>query len=204
VKINALDLIGASLSLSSTYYFTKAARFAWIIGITAVILNTILYWQKNIYGHLILEGIYFISMLIGLWRWRTSNIKNNRIKQLSFKHYFLGGSISVCLIYIVAQSLAIFTPSPMPILDATTTVLSLAAQLLLIYKFLQCWILWFLVDAMMTIIQFSQGMPFHALATLFYLGLAIVGYQRWKKILSSELLAFEQSTKNHTNLLLTN
>ncbi len=204
MKVNALDLIGASLSLSSTYYFTKAARLAWVIGIAAVILNSILYWQKNIYGHLILEGIYLISMLVGLWRWRTSNIQNHKIKQLFLKHYLWGGSISIGLIYIVAQCLAIFTPSPIPTLDAITTILSLVAQLLLIYKFLQCWILWFLVDAMMAAIQFSQGMPFHGLATLFYLGLAILGFCRWKKTLSLELLASEEATKNHTAFVLTN
>tara|TARA_R110002110_G_scaffold271566_3_gene487051 strand:+ start:75240 stop:75842 length:603 start_codon:yes stop_codon:yes gene_type:complete len=186
MKISVLDLLGASLSLSSTYYFTKAARLAWLIGITAIILNSILYWQKCIFGHLILEGIYLISMLVGLWRWRLTNTKNNQIKQLSYSQCLWGGSLSICFIYIVAQCLVKFTASPVPVLDAITTVLSLVAQLLLVYKFLQCWILWFVVDAIMAVMQFSQGMPFHAVATTFYLVLAILGYKRWQKLFALE------------------
>lgn len=177
--MNWLDVVGASLSLISTYHFTKSYHSAWIIGIFAIVLNTILYWQKGVYGHVLLECIYFVIMIIGLMKWKSNN--NTTVYQLSTKQMLIASSIAFSLFLSYAYFLIAYTPSTIPYWDASTTVLCLFAQAMMIYRIIQCWMIWFVVDAMIVILQWQQGMPFHSIVTFIYLGLAILGFLRWKK-----------------------
>lgn len=186
--MNWLDFIGASLSLISTYYFTQARRLAWLVGLFAIVLNSILYWQKGVYGHLILESIYFISMIYGWYQWSNgiSNTPSRLIRYLSIQqvgYYVLFALVSILL---VAKGLSVFTDSTIPYWDASTTVLSLLAQWLLCRKIIHCWILWFVVDALVALLQFYKGMPFHSAVHWLYLFMAVVGYYRWRQLYAQQ------------------
>ena len=190
--LNWLDFIGASLSLISTYYFTQAKRIAWLIGIAAIVLNIFLYAQKGIYGHLLLEGIYFISMIIGIIQWSQGTTKNKvlAIRSLRLKEACFYSIFAFCVILLLAQGLIRFTNSDIPYWDATTTVLCLLAQWLLCLKVIHCWILWFIVDAMVATLQLYKGIPFHSAIHWMYLIMAIMGYYRWHKIANNPQHAF--------------
>jgi nicotinamide mononucleotide transporter len=185
--MNWLDPIGAGLSLICTYYFTSAKRVAWILGMCAILLNSILYWQKGIYGSLILESVYFLSMIYGWYQWSLKNNKTSAlsIRYLSFKQIAYICVVACMSILLLAKGLAL-TDSDIPYWDATTTVLSLIAQGLLCLKYIHCWILWFFVDALMASLQLYKGIPFHSAIHWSYLILAVLGYVRWRKIYQHE------------------
>lgn len=185
-----LDFIGASLSLICTYYFTKAQRLAWLLGMIAIAVNSVLYFQKGIYGALLLEGVYFISMIYGWYQWATAN---NRPTTLAIRHlqFFEGCLLTVAAvagIFLLHLALITWTDSDIPLWDATTTILALTAQWLLCRKVLHCWILWFIVDAMIAALQFYKGIPFHSAVHWLYLIMAIMGYYRWQKLYKQEQL----------------
>lgn len=179
--MNWLDFIGAGLSLSCTYYFTQAKRFAWLIGIAATLLNGALYWQKGLYGAISLEIIYFFTMFVGWFHW-SSTKKEKPIRHLSFNELITYIFIAVIGTFSVAFLLKNYANSDVPYWDAITTVLSLIAQWLLCLKVLHCWILWFIVDALIALLQFYKGIPFHSAMHWFYLFMAVMGYYRWKKL----------------------
>ncbi len=184
--MNLLDPIGAGLSLICTYYFTSAKRVAWILGMCAIILNSILYWQKGIYGSLILETVYFLSMIYGWYQWSHHNNNSSfSIRYLSLKQVGFLVVIAVIGILLLGKGLT-FTDSTIPYWDACTTILSLIAQGLLCLKYIHCWILWFVVDALMASLQLYKGIPFHSAIHWSYLILAVMGYIRWRKIYKIE------------------
>lgn len=182
--MNWLDFTGASLSLLCTYYFTQARRTAWLLGILATILNSVLYWQKGLYGAVVLDSIYFFTMIAGWYHWSGSNTSqpSKLIRPLRTREFFLFSVIAFLGIFIVAFLLATFAHSDVPYWDATTTVLSLMAQWLLCLKILHCWILWFIVDALTALLQLYKGIPFHSAIHWLYLIMAVLGYYRWKKL----------------------
>lgn len=188
-----LDFIGACLSLTSTYYFTQAKRLAWLIGLISVVFSTILYWQKGIYGHLILETTYFFSMLYGWFKWSShSKSSSSLIRNIKIKELIFYSVIAFIAILLLSQCLIFYTDSNIPYWDAISTVLSLLAQWLLCIKILQCWIIWFIVDAMIAILQFYKGIPFHSALHWIYLGMAVWGYWRWRQLYLSD----KQDTQN--------
>lgn len=181
--MNWLDFTGACLSLTCTYYFTTVKRAAWAIGAIAIILNSILYYQKGIYGSLFLEGVYFISMIWGWYEWGQK--RHAKIRPVVFlkSKYLIGLSLIACVgIAFVSLLLKELTDSNVPYLDATITVLSLIAQGLLCLKVIHCWILWFIVDALVVGLHFYKGIPFHSALHCLYLIFAVVGFYRWHEI----------------------
>jgi len=182
-KMNWLDPVGAGFSLICTYYFTTARRLAWLLGMIAIVLNVILYWQKGIYGSLVLEAVYFVSMIYGWYEWSHGATRQERpIRYLTAKEIF--GLLPIALLGITASIIALkaFTDSDVAYLDGTTTALSLLAQWLLCLKIIHCWILWFVVDALMACLQLHKGLTFHSAIYWLYLILAVTGYFRWRKI----------------------
>ncbi len=187
--MNWLDPIGAGLSLICTYYFAQARRIAWFIGIAAVLLNSILYWQKGIYGSVLLECIYFLTMIYGLFSWskKRKTLSYGDIRFLSWQH-LVPLALIVFIGTLLLSGMLRYFGSDIPYWDALTTTLALIAQALLCLKYIHCWILWFIVDAMMAAMQFYKGIPFHSAIHWLYLIFAVLGYIRWHNIVKAQAL----------------
>lgn len=180
------DLIGACCSLLSTYYFIKLDNKAWQVGIVATCLNGWLYWSKGIYADMVLEGIYFLSMGYGWYRWQNSSKVYKQqptlLNQLSSSQWFLlllMLSVVFLLIYVVLTRL---THSSVAFLDATTTSLSLLGQWLMCHKIIVTWIIWLITDVLYALMYFKKSLPFHCGLMIIYTGLAISGYLRWSRV----------------------
>lgn len=194
--MNWLDPLGASLSLICTYYFSQAKKVAWALGILAIFLNSILYWQKGIYGYLLLEAVYLVSMIYGWYTWSHKNHagQTRLIRSLKRKEALWLTILALIAIFFLAHLLKM-TDSTIPYWDASTTVLSLLAQWLLCIKVIECWLLWFIVDAMVGGVQFYKGIPFHSAIHWLYLILAIVGFFRWRKLYATQHIAAKQDAR---------
>ncbi len=179
------DLIGALFSLLSTYYFIRLNSKAWGIGIIATCLNAWLYWYKGIYADMSLEIFYFLSMGYGWYKWRVTAKKHDNqpvmLNQLSSTQWLLL-FVLLCGVFIsIYLILLSFTHSSVPVLDALTTSLSLAAQWLMCYKIIITWIFWFITDALYVWMYLNKGLPFHSVLMIIYTGMAITGYIMWAR-----------------------
>ncbi len=72
-------------------------------------------------------------------------------------------------------------PASLPGIDATTTVMSFAATILMIRRRVESWILWILVDIVAVWLYYYKEVPFIALLYLVFLGIAISGYITWRR-----------------------
>ncbi|KTD24803.1 nicotinamide riboside transporter PnuC [Legionella lansingensis] len=178
-----IDVLGAMISLLATYYFIRLNSKAWLISLMATSMNGWLYWQKGIYADTILESFYFLSACYGWYVWRMPTRQNNLliIRLLSLKQSFLFIALTLVLFMFIAVLLSTFTDSNVVILDALTTSLSIVAQVLMCYKIILTWILWFITDAIYAYMYLHKQIPFHSMMMLVYLGMAIIGYCNWKK-----------------------
>lgn len=189
MTVSWLDPIGACIALLCTYYFTQARRFAWCLGLIAIVINAILYYEKGIYGRVGLEFLYFVSMIYGLYHWGQAKSERTPtvISRLNRREILQYALLATGAIWGLAQLLQNMTNSTIPYWDATTTVLSLMAQWWLCRKIIQSWILWFFVDAMVAILQCYKGIPFHSMVHWMYLGMAVMGYYRWRRLYEEQL-----------------
>lgn len=173
------DIIGALTSLLSTYFFIRLSTKAWIIGIIATCFNGWLYWEKGIYGDMCLETLYFFSMCYLGYRWSEQKNQYQVLNKLSFTQWTYLTIFSTFLYCIIFIALSLYTHSDVVMLDALTTTLSIVAQLLMCYKVIITWIIWFITDVIYGFLYYKKGLPFHTFLMFINTGLAVSGYMYW-------------------------
>ena len=72
-------------------------------------------------------------------------------------------------------------PADLPTLDATTTIMSFAAQFLMMRRRLESWVLWIVVDVIAIGLYWYKDVPFVALLYLIFLINAVYGFIAWRK-----------------------
>lgn len=186
--IHTLDISGAIFALLSTIFYVKADKWAWPLGAVATVLDASLYGLTGIYGDMTLTGIYFISMFYGWYMWTRKNdqSKDLEITHLTLKTGLILSAIAAVGIFVISTLLKDFTNSQVPYLDAITTVLSLIAQWMVCKKIIENWTLWFVVDAIYVGLYFYKGIPAHSILLIIYLGLAVVGFIRWRNLMNKQ------------------
>lgn len=149
-------------------------------------LNGWLYWSHGIYGDMLLEGLYFLSMGYGWYQWqRIGTVKkpffSPREKQFN-RQYSLALILLFAVLFLLSYYLLkTFTQSTVVLMDAITTSLSLIAQLLMCHKIIFTWIVWFITDFIYGLMYFQKALPYHSLLMLLYMGMAVGGYWVWAK-----------------------
>jgi len=161
--IHSFDIVGSIFSFLSTIYYIRAKNTAWPLALLAISVNLALYTLTGLYADAGKESIYLFFSLYG-WYWWTHIGKNHNerhITNITATHALVLSGITGFSIYALSLFLLYFTNSQVPYWDAMTTVLSLAAQWLICRKIIQCWVLWFIVDAMYAGLYFYKGIPVH-------------------------------------------
>lgn len=179
--LHSLDIIGAIFSFVSTLFYIRASSHAWPIGLIAIVISIVLYISTGLYADAAKEMVYFIFSILGWYWWLHGGTKKEKlpITKLSIKHGLTLSFIACFSIYALAFLLIHFTNSQVPYWDATTTILSLTAQWLICRKIIECWILWFIVDALYAGLYFYKDIPAHGVLLMVYLVMAVVGYVVW-------------------------
>lgn len=181
-----LDVLGTIFGFISTICYIRVSPLAWPIGLVAILCDMLLFLQTGIYGDLGLNSIYLLMTFYGWYQWKFGGENKTElpITNWSANLMLILGIISTFGIALLIIALKLFTNSQVPYLDSITTVISLVAQWLICRKVIQCWHLWFLVDALYVGMYFYKGIPAHALLNVVYLCMAVSGYYAWKRRIS--------------------
>ena len=84
---------------------------------------------------------------------------------------------------IIYYVLSRFTDSHVPAADAMAGALSILALWLLARKYAEQWLVWFAADTLYSALCFYKGIPFHGTLYAFYVGMALLGYRKWRRLM---------------------
>ncbi len=193
-----IEFFGTLFNLACVWLVMRKNILNWPIGIIGVILFGILFYQLNLYADLFEQGYYFITGFIGWYAWYTSKktrvdteekitVTRNSLKQnigwlAGITVFTLIGTWAMMNISTWLPTL-FPVPASLPLLDVWTTVMSFAAQILLIQKRLENWVLWIVVDIIAIGLYWYKGVPFVAMLYAVFLVLATSGLITWYKAL---------------------
>ena len=196
-------ILGVSLFMGDTVI----GIFASLTGVTCVILcgmgkvsnyffgtiNVILYaivaWQAKYYGDVMLNLLYYFpTNILGwlIWSKHIDQEKNEVYKErMTIKQNILLTIISVVGVLGYSYILKVLGGN-LPVVDSMSTVFSVIAQILMIKRFMEQWIIWIIVDivsVIMWIAAFFNGGESIAVLMMWsvYLVNAIVMFVKWLK-----------------------
>jgi len=196
-----LEFFGTILNIISVWLVVKHKIWTWPIGIVAVVLFGVLFYQIQLYSDLIEQIYYFITGFYGWWAWSRYGKKDKEDKPVKISFNTIESNIKYVVVIVIATlimgyyvgRLHIYFPNifleaaSYPYLDAFTTVMSFVATILMIRKKIESWYLWIIVDIIGIALYFIKEVKFISILYLIFLVMASSGLYRWSKEFKKEL-----------------
>lgn len=193
-QMSYLEFFGTVAGGIAVWLSAKANIWSWPIGIINVVLFFFLFYQVQLYPDMFLQIFFFVTNLLGWWRWahpkageedRKKELKVSFMQRKQFVLIVFIGLFGTYLFGTFAKNLhelfpTVFSlPSAFPYADSFVTVMSIVTTFLMIQKKVECWIIWIIVDIIATYLYFAKGIKFVGIEYLVFCFLASFGLWNW-------------------------
>jgi nicotinamide mononucleotide transporter len=181
-----LDIVTTVLGLLYIWLEYRAHIALWVVGIVMPALDVYLYYSHGLYGDAGMAVYYTLAACYGLFVWKFK--KTRKLKQdLPIIHLPKRQYLPVAVGFFAAWGITYYvlsewTNSTVPVLDSFTNALSIVGMWALARKYLEQWLFWMVVDAVCTVLYVQKGIPFKAGLYGLYVVIAVMGYNKWKKM----------------------
>lgn len=182
--MGAIDVITFVLSMLYIFLAIRNNVLCFFVAIIQCILWAYLsFFSYNLLFDGILQLFYIGIAMWGIYLWQKKDSGN---KELNITYLskglhiwtIVGGTI---LAAFLAFSSEYFLFAQMRYLDAFTTVISVLATFMLVYRKIDNWIYFVIADALYVYIYIKAGSEMLALVMIIYSIMAVIGYVQWKK-----------------------
>ena len=127
------------------YLAGNGSRNAYIMGVANYILLAFSALNNGLFGIAISYLlIYTPVQIVGFTAWRENSDKRDRVKARKFKFWHAVVIVVACLAgsFCVGSLLTFLPGQQLAFADATSNVLNLCAEILMMLRFRESWILW--------------------------------------------------------------
>lgn len=161
----------------------------YIFGTVNVILYAIVAWKAKYYGDVMLNLLYYFpTNFLGFFVWsKHIDQEKNEVykKRMTLKQDVFLAVISIAGVLGYSFLLKLLGGN-LPIVDSMSTVFSVIAQILMIKRFMEQWVIWIIVDivsVIMWIAAFFTGGESVAVLMMWsvYLANAVIMFVKWHR-----------------------
>lgn len=189
-----IEFFGVIAGLIAVWLSAKANIWSWPIGIVNVVLSFFLYYQIQLYPDMFLQVFFFVTNIVGWWRWANPKAGEEdykdelRVSYMPWKQFLFIFGISILGTFVLGSMAShlhewfpkIFpTPSAFPYVDSFITVMSVVTTFSMIQKKIESWIIWIIVDVIAAYLYFIKGVKFFSLEYFVFTVLASFGLWNW-------------------------
>ncbi len=189
-----IEFTGVVFGLIAVWLSAKAHILSWPIGIINVILAAILYFQVQLYPDMFLQVFFFVTNIIGWWRWANpkpgeEDGKNElKVSYMKRSQLLLTVVIAITGTFFLGQFASnlhqwfpnIFSkPSAYPYVDSFITIMSVLTTFYMIEKKIESWIIWIIVDIIATVLYYIKGVKFYSVEYFIFTIIAAYGLLHW-------------------------
>ena len=200
-----LDIVTTVLGLAYILLEYRASLWMWVVGFAMQALGIVLYYQKGLYADCGMEFYYLSMTVYGYWKWvrgnqrdrsfdtsadssdpQPTNLGGLEITHIPLRLLVRWSVIMAGVWALIYWLLVTYTNSNVPLADSFTTALSLVGIWALAHKYLEQWFIWIAVDVVTSILYFYKDIPFKASLYALYVIIAIFGYMKWRRMMTSD------------------
>lgn len=185
---SALELWAAVTGFVCVWLTVRENIWCWPVGIVSAVYYVVVFAQAKLYADMGLQVVFVVLQFYGWYEWLHGGADREALvvaRTPPRMRLVLSGVFVVATVGL-AQSLYRYTDASLPWVDSTQTVLSLIAQLLLSYKYVENWMLWIVVDVVSIWMYQYKGLYLTAVLYGVFLCLATVGLLRWQRVLRTQ------------------
>lgn len=181
-----IDGIAAVSGIFCVVLCAKGKKSQYIWGLFNVIGYVIIAFINKYYGEVMLNALYYLpSQFIGYYLWnKNMNEETNDVKgkKLDVKKSIL--LLTICGVGILIYKLVLdLLGGTSTLLDSASTVISVVANLLMMLRYREQWLLWIVIDIITVIMWLIVGDYIMVTMWAVYLINAFNGYYNWTKVI---------------------
>jgi len=161
---------------------------AFPVGLLAVSVQGVLFWQAKFPADAALQIFYFVTLAWGWWHWvrDRGEAPELPVTKLSARGWALtlGGGAVATIVW--ARTVGPWMGAAMPWRDAFIAAFSVAAQVLQVRKNIENWALWIVVNVVAMASYWSAELAFTAFLYAIYLAMALAGWREWARAMKEQ------------------
>ena len=183
--------VGAALATLINVYLTARNNiWCWIWGIASVLLYGYVFYMSRLYSSAGLQILFYLPMqFYGWWVWLRWGPAHNddlpiaRLKLIT-RVYWIGANLPIA---IVLGFVMTYTGARLTYADALVSAMSVTAQILLTFKYIENWWLWIAVNSIYAFYLLPKQ-ELYASTGLYsvLLFMAIYGLVEWNRIMRKQ------------------
>ena len=178
----------AGLILSFIYLWLEFHQkpLMWVISAMCSMIYASVYFHGKIYADMGFSCFNICMCVYGFIKWLHGDRKRAS-HDITYRHFRAAEfaavvGVSAAIWAAIFCILRFLTDSPVPALDALTTMLNIVGTWVLAQKIIEVWGIWFMVNAISIYIYCTRGLHLTTLLLYgFYLGASVYGFFKWKK-----------------------
>lgn len=177
-----LEVAANLVATVSILLASRNSVHTWWTGIIGCLLFAILFYTTQLYADVTLQLVFIATSAAGwrLWAKGTTGaplpISHAPLPDLAWMAA-LGVAVTLCYGAVLHR----FTDAYAPFVDSAVLVLSLIAQLLLVRRRIETWLVWLAVDTIAVPLYASRGLYLTAALYAAYWVNALYGHWRWRR-----------------------
>jgi nicotinamide mononucleotide transporter len=176
--MNITEIFAVIFLLLSVALAVKNNILTWPTGIISNVIYMYIFYNLNIFGNTFIQAVFILQSIDGWYKW-----KNNDTRKISTLDTidFIKTIIATAVLGFLVYFFLILNDNKSPILDGSTTAISIMGVILLSLKKVESWYFWILTDIIYIWFFLKEGLYLSSLTYIIILILAIIGLIQWKK-----------------------
>jgi len=186
--LQTVEATAVALNIAYVVLAVKEKILCWPFGILASAISIWFFVQIGLFAEALLFLYYVIMGIYGWWSWSQGGKVGIGLKIQVwglFRHLTII-MVGICCSFLLGAVLNGWTAAESPYFDSFTTIFSFIATWLTTRKVLENWIYWIVVDLATIFLYASKDAFLYAALSLVYAGMAVYGFNEWKKRMAPE------------------
>lgn len=184
LPIPLTETLGFVTGAACVYLVVKENLWNFPLGIANNIFFLLLFLQARLFGDAGLQIVYIVLGVQGWYNWLYGGEQRTALNITRASLPLTLMTVTGIVIGTIGLTVTLRAmKGAAPVLDAFTTVLSLAAQYWLNRKVLENWLLWIIADVLYIYLYITRGLRLTAVLYAVFLGLCIAGFLQWRRSL---------------------
>jgi nicotinamide mononucleotide transporter len=198
---NWLEVIGLISGLACVWLLIVQNVLTFPIGLIYAVVTVIVVARNALYADVLLNLYYVVMNAYGWYFWirgggsrrvavdQKIDQQGEQDSELPVTWVPRSNWLWLTVVTIAGTALmgwyfATFTAADLPYPDSFTTVASFVAMWMSARKYLESWVLWFVIDVVQVALYIYKGIEAYALLYFVYLGMAVWGWLSWRRTLA--------------------
>jgi len=179
-----LEIVAVILAVAYLLLATREHIACWYCAFASSAIYTLIFWDVSLLMESLLNLFYVVMAVVGWYEWRMggSSHEGLHIRVLQPWQHGMIMALLIMAALINGYLLEMFSGAVKPYLDSFTTWASVVTTFLVVWKVLENWLYWLVIDSLSIYLYIDRELYLTALLFAGYVLIVVFGYIHWRKL----------------------